>query len=122
MKGYCCECGKNVALELVGGKDIYPHREDLYHLEFWRCPKCKNYTGKYEGEYPTLPSDHIRKCRYIAHRQLDSIWRDRKLKGEYYSYMSNIFKRDFHWGMVRSDKEADRALYYTQEFLDKEEK
>lgn len=54
MRGYCCECRKDVNCEMVKGDVIYPHRPDLYDLDFVRCPVCGNYTGKYDGEYPTL--------------------------------------------------------------------
>lgn len=44
MKGYCCECRKDVNCEMVKGDVIYPHRPDLYDLNFIRCPICGNYT------------------------------------------------------------------------------
>ena len=116
--GYCCGCEDDVLCELVSGKDIYPHREDLYSKEFWRCPNCGNYTGKYNGEYPTLASAYIRDRRRFCHEELKSIWKDRNLRGKYYGYMSNIFKRDFHWGTVRSNAEADKALEHTIKFLE----
>ena len=117
MKAYCCKCRKEIEGKQVKGDVIYPHRPDLYDLDFIQCPVCKNYTGKYEGEYPTLPTEHIRQCRYKAHRALDRIWKDRKKKGEYYAFMSGAFKKDFHWGMVRSDEEADKALGLTLDYL-----
>ncbi len=120
MKGYCCECGKEIECLEVNGDVIYPHRPDLYDKHFWQCPHCKNYTGRYDGEYPTLPSKHIRWCRYTAHRKLDKIWRNRHKKGKYYGYMSDMFKRDFHWGMIKSNEEADKALEYTIKFLEGE--
>lgn len=117
MKGYCCKCKKEIECQEVGGETIYPHRIDLYYKEFWRCPNCGNYTGKYVGEYPVLPSEHIRKCRHEAHMKLNNIWKDRKRRGEYYSYMSSIFKKDFHWGTINNDEEADTALEYTLKFI-----
>lgn len=117
MKAFCCECKKQVDGVTVNGDNIYPHRPDLYDLEFIKCPICGNYTGKHDGEYPTLPTEHIRQCRHKAHRALDRIWKDRKKKGEYYAFMSGVFKKDFHWGMVRSDEEADKALELTLDYL-----
>lgn len=121
MKGYCCECRKDVDCEIVKGDVIYPHRPDLYDLGFVRCPICGNYTGIHDGEYPTLPTAHIRSCRRRAHRALDRIWRDRAKKSKYYGFMSNHFGKDFHWGMVRSDEEADEALELTIDFMSGEE-
>lgn len=117
MRGYCCECRKDVDCEIVKGDVIYPHRPDLYDLNFVRCPICGNYTGRYEGEYPTLPTAHTRSCRRRAHRALDKIWSDRNKRGEYYNFMSNRFGKDFHWGLVRSDEEADKALELTIDFM-----
>lgn len=121
MKGYCCECQKDVDCELVNGDVIYTHRPDLYHLEFVRCPICHNYAGRYKGEHPTLPTAQVRSCRYKAHRALDKIWRDKAKKGEYYKFMSDHFGKDFHWGMVRSNDEADEALKMTLKFMKEEE-
>lgn len=117
MRAYCCECQKNLDCELVKGDAIYPHRPDLFDLDFIRCPVCGNYTGKYEGERPVLPTRHIRSCRYKAHRALDKIWRDRNKRSEYYKYMSDCFDKNFHWGEMMSDEEADKALRLTLDFL-----
>lgn len=118
-KAYCCECVREIEAEEVGGEVIYPHRQDLHHLRFLKCPTCGNYTGQYEGERPVLPTKHIRSCRFIAHRKLDAIWKDRKKRAEYYKYMSDHFNRDFHWGELSSDEEADEALNLTSKFLQK---
>ena len=117
MKGYCCECKKDVEVEIVSGEVIYPHRPDLYQKKFYRCPVCGNYTGVYDGEYPTLPNEYIRRKRHDAHRRLDAIWRNRKLKARYYKYMSDAFNREFHWGMIRNIEDADKAYYKTINFL-----
>ena len=117
MRGYCCECRKDVNCEMVKGDVIYPHRPDLYDLDFVRCPICGNYTGKYEGEHPTLPTAHIRFCRRRAHRALDRIWKDKAKRSKYYAFMSKHFGKDFHWGLVRSDDEADEAFEYTIHFM-----
>ena len=117
MKAYCCECKKSIECELVDGDVIYPHRPDLYHLHFYRCPLCGNYTGKYDGERVVLPTKHIRNCRHEAHRALDKIWKDRKKKTKYYAYMSNRLGRNFHWGEVECDEVADKALELTLNFL-----
>lgn len=117
MRGYCCECRKDVDCEVVKGDVIYPHRPDLYDLNFVRCPICGNYTGIHDGEYPTLPTAHIRSCRRRAHRALDRIWKDRNKKSKYYGFMSAHFGKDFHWGMVRCSEEADEALELTIDFM-----
>lgn len=39
------------------------------------------------------------------------------MKGKYYKYMSSIFGKDFHWGMVKDKDEADKALDCTIKFI-----
>lgn len=43
MKIYCCNYEKELDCELVKGSVVYPLRQDLSHLNFYRCPKCKQY-------------------------------------------------------------------------------
>lgn len=117
MNAYCCECKKEVEAEVVGGEIIYPHRPDLYDKEFCVCPYCRNYTGVYQGESIVIPTKHIRVCRHTAHRALDKIWHSRKQKNKYYAYMGKKFKRTFHWGEIKNEEEADRALTMTLEYL-----
>ena len=85
--GYC-DC----LTELQTGQTIYPHRPDLYKLNFWVCPNCGAYTGchkkgartKYKGQ--TIVSDGtiplgipanagLRKLRMQAHGLFDPVWR-----------------------------------------------
>ena len=85
--GYC-----NCSTEIKTGKSVYPHRQDLYELNFWVCPNCGAYTGchkkgartKYKGQ--TIVSDGtiplgipanagLRKLRMQAHGLFDPVWR-----------------------------------------------
>lgn len=43
MTVICSYCNKPA--ELVTGKEIYPHRPDLYPKKFWRCRPCTAYVG-----------------------------------------------------------------------------
>jgi hypothetical protein len=117
IKAYCCECGKEIEADIVGGDIIYPHRKDLYPKKFYMCPHCHNYTGVYQGEEPVIPTKYIRECRHYAHRALDRIWHNKKLKNKYYAYMNEQFKKVFHWGEVRSEEEATKALEVTMDYL-----
>lgn len=85
--GYC-----NMQTEIKTGQSVYPHRRDLYELNFWVCPNCGAYTGchkksartKYKGQ--TIVSDGtiplgipantgLRKLRMQAHDLFDPVWR-----------------------------------------------
>lgn len=118
----CCECKKYIVCEHVDGSVVYPHRPDLYRLNFVRCPICGNYAGIYKGEKISIPTKYMRKCRYKAHMVLNKLCNDRKEMGKYYKYMSTRLGKDFHWGETESDEEANRALSLTYEFLRKPRK
>lgn len=110
-------CGKNIKADIVGGNEIYPWRPDLYDKKFARCPVCEEYTGVYAGESITIPTPTIRQDRFTAHAFLDRIWNDKTEKARYYKFMSKAFKRDFHWGEIRTDNESIKALEKTADFF-----
>lgn len=45
MKIYCCGCAADVEARLTNGAEIYPHRNDLAELTFWKCDGCGNHVG-----------------------------------------------------------------------------
>lgn len=99
--GYC-----NCSTEIKTGESVYPHRQDLYELNFWVCPNCGAYTGchkkgartKYKGK--TIVSDGtiplgipanagLRKLRMQAHDLFDPVWRGGAIsRWEAYSKMA----------------------------------
>lgn len=76
-KVLCGEC--STACEETTGKEVYPHREDLYHLKFFQCPKCgarcgvNASTGKPSG---TPAGPETRRARQEAHTYLDKLWKN----------------------------------------------
>jgi hypothetical protein len=40
---HCSGCKGPVNARLTDGAEIYPHRQDLHRLPFWRCDSCGNY-------------------------------------------------------------------------------
>lgn len=82
MKVVCDYCGERALL--VTGKDIYPHREDLADLNFWRCRPCDAYVGCHkpnigygDGTRPLgrLANAELRAEKSKTHAQLDPIWK-----------------------------------------------
>lgn len=72
----CGECGKPAGL--VTGEVIYPHREDLRELPFWRCCACLAYTGCHQGTFRpkgTPCGSETRRARIEAHAAFDTLWR-----------------------------------------------
>lgn len=77
----CSYCGKDASL--VTGKEIYPHRKDLYDLKFWQCPPCDAYVGCHkvgngygDGTRPfgRLANPELREAKQMAHLHFDKLW------------------------------------------------
>ena len=92
--------------ELVTGREIYPHRTDLYRLSFYRCAKC----GAYEGCHPgtttplgRLANAELRKARMEAHAAFDPLWKSGKMnRRQAYAWLAGRLGIDFedcHMGM-----------------------
>lgn len=39
---FCCGCQTDVQARLTSGREVYPHRDDLASLPFWKCDGCGN--------------------------------------------------------------------------------
>ena len=82
-KPVCPYCEREATL--TDGKEIYPHRVDLYPLNFWICRDCEAYVGCHKpkvghgnGTVPlgTLANKRLRTLRSHAHRHFDPLWKD----------------------------------------------
>lgn len=114
---YCCGCEKLVEARLTSGKEIYPKRNDLAALPFWRCDGCRNYVGcHHKTNKPTnplgnIPTQEIRNARQHIHKLLDPLWEkgghDRK---ELYAKISARLGWQYHTAKIKSVEEA-RKVY-----------
>lgn len=98
--GYC-----HIPAEKVTGKEIYPHRPDLYHLTFYKC-SCGAYVGCHKGtETPmgSLADEATRKARNRAHAMFDQLWKDGHMtRSAAYGWMRHVTgkkKEHCHIGM-----------------------
>lgn len=98
---YCNEFSKPVT-----GKEVYPHRKDLYKLSFYSCNDCSAYVGAHKGTTKPLgrlANKELRKAKSAAHRAFDPLWKlgDMKRKEAYkwLASMLNIDGSDCHIGM-----------------------
>ena len=79
---YCIECAAIVIARLTKGKEIYPHREDLSTLPFWKCDQCGNYVGcHHQSQDRTrplgcIPNAEMKNARKHIHALLDPIWKN----------------------------------------------
>ena len=72
---HCQHCGCEASL--VTGREIYPHRPDLFHKSFWLC-QCGAYVGTHPGTTNPLgrPSNaDLRKAKSAAHAAFDPLWK-----------------------------------------------
>ena len=105
----CDYCGKDAAL--VSGKEMYPHRPDLYSLQFWSCSPCQAWVGchKRSNAVPLgrLANSELRKAKSAAHAAFDPIWTSgRKSRRGAYEWLSkrlSIPFKDCHIGMFDVD-------------------
>ena len=101
--GYC-----DTPAKLVGGKVIYPHRSDLYCLNFWFCQPCGAYVGCHKNSKDHAPLGHLsnkelRDYKQKVHAVFDPIWRSgRKTRKEAYQWLADELGIDIkrcHIGM-----------------------
>lgn len=81
MNVTCPYCDR--AAMLVPGREIYPHRADLHHREFWSCPPCGAYVGCHENTanpLGRLANAELRVAKVQAHAAFDPLWRDGQMK------------------------------------------
>lgn len=68
---------------LVTGREVYPHRPDLFAMSFYACLPCDARVGCHPGT--TKPLGRLanaegRKLKMAAHAAFDPIWKDGKRK------------------------------------------
>ena len=114
---FCCGCGKDIAARLTDGAEIYPHREDLSALPFWRCDQCGNFVGCHHKTADRteplgcIPTAELKDARKKLHALIDPIWRSGKMgRRELYHAISREVGRRFHTAEIRTIEEA-RAAY-----------
>jgi len=119
---WCCDCGFKVKARLTDGKEIYPHREDLYKLPFWICDRCDNFVGCHwktkDRTRPLgiIPTPAIKNARKHIHALLDPMWKNRDNAKRKRTFLYNIIKErlgskyDYHTANIISVEEG-RKVY-----------
>lgn len=115
---FCCGCQKDVEARLTDGREIYPHRKDLYELPFWRCDDCKNYVGCHhktrERTRPLgcIPTIEIKNARKHIHAILDPLWQTGEFgeRDRLYQKISDRIGWSYHTAKIRTIEEA-RQIY-----------
>ena len=117
MKIYCCQCKTKVEARLTNGREIYPHRDDLYGLPFWKCDACGNHVGCHHKTKDRtrplghIPNKEIRNARKHIHALIDPLWKSGKLKRkDLYARISKQIGWEYHTAKIRNIDEA-REVY-----------
>lgn len=122
---YCCGCGDKVEARLTDGEEIYPHRDNLKYLPFWKCDTCGNYVGcHWKTNNPTyplgvIPTPELRKARKHIHALLDPLWKSGKAKRAIiYSKLTAALGWKYHTANIRSIEEARKVYKLIKEIHD----
>lgn len=117
---YCCGCKKSINTRLTSGKEIYPHRQDLAELPFWKCDTCKNYVGcHHKTKNPTKPLGNIatpelKRARREIHKILDPLWQTHpqkyRARGWIYRWLGYELNIKYHTAEIRTIEDA-RKVY-----------
>lgn len=114
---YCCECKKDVCARLTNGREVYPHREDLFDLPFWMCDTCMNFVGCHHktanrtAPLGCIPNPEVRAARKHLHALIDPIWKSGKMtRRRIYESISCDVGWSYHTAKLRSIEEA-RDVY-----------
>lgn len=126
MKIYCVGCSQDVEARLTSGLEIYPHRDDLGHLPFWKCDGCRNFVGcHHKTADPTrplgiIPTREIREARKHIHRLLDPIWKKKRMtRKEVYAELSGRLGYEYHTGEICKIEEARRIFREVRDIVRK---
>jgi hypothetical protein len=119
---YCCGCEKIVHAYLTNGMEIYPHRQDLANIPFWKCDICKNFVGcHYKTNNITkplgcIPTLEIKKYRVKIHDIIDPLWKGAENKKQaridIYNKISNFCGYSFHTAELKNITEAEKIYTF----------
>ena len=117
MNIYCCGCSKKVEARLTDGGEIYPHRQDLKSLPFWKCDDCGNFVGCHHKTknrtqpLGCIPTKDIKNARQHIHKLIDPIWKSgRMTRKQLYKRLSDELGWKYHTANIKSVEEA-RQVY-----------
>jgi hypothetical protein len=117
MKIYCCGCKKYVIPRLTTGREIYPHRENLHRLKFYKCDTCNNYVGTHKNSVKkiiplgNISTSKLRNLRMQIHNLIDPIWKSGKMKRkDLYKKISQEIGWEYHTAKIRSADEAEKII------------
>lgn len=120
---YCCGCQKDVHARLTDGREVYPHRPDLFGLPFWKCDTCGNYVGCHHKTKDrtrplgNIPTKELKNARQHIHRILDPLWKSGKQpRGKLYAKIaSELGVKEYHTAEIKTLEDARRVYAIVKE-------
>jgi hypothetical protein len=101
----------NEEAQLVTGREVYPHRPDLFAKLFWACLPCKAWTGCHPGtekRMGRLANAETRQLKMAAHAAFDPLWKSGRMsRKEAYAWLrefTGLQERDCHIGWMDDDQ------------------
>lgn len=106
----CDYCGEEATL--VFGSSVYPHRPDLYALNFWLCEPCGAWVGCHKNSdakpLGRLANAQLRSAKSGAHAAFDPIWKSGILtRQQAYGWLSremSLPREKCHIGMFNLEQ------------------
>lgn len=119
---YCCECQREVTARLASGWEVYPHREDLKSIPFWKCRICGNFVGcHHKTKQPTrplgcIPNQEMKNARKHIHKILDPLWKNEIIsRKDLYLKISRRIGWSYHTAELKTIEEARRVYCIVKE-------
>lgn len=104
----CPYCGQDD--QLVTGREVYPHRPDLFAKPIWACMPCRAWAGCHPGterRVGRLANAATRQLKMRAHEAFDPLWKDGRMKrGAAYAWLrerTGLDERECHIGWMSDD-------------------
>ncbi len=115
---YCCGCQKDVQARLTDGREVYPNRQDLFGLPFWKCDTCGNHVGCHHKTKDrtrplgNIPTKELKNARRHIHRILDPIWESGRMpRGKLYAKIAReLGLKEYHTAEIKTIDDA-RKVY-----------
>ena len=100
-----CDYCKQPA-RLVTGKELYPHRPDLFIKYFYVCRPCSAHVGCHNDSASPLgrlANSELRRAKSLAHAAFDPLWKNGRMKRQQaYKWLAaqiGVEKSECHIGM-----------------------
>lgn len=120
MKSITCDYCRQPA-PLVTGRELYPHRPDLWEKNFYRCAPCDAHVGCHppedsprggmgDGTVPLgrLANAELRRLKSAAHASFDPLWQGSRMRRrDAYLWLAQelgIEPHECHIGMFDEDQ------------------